>query len=64
MPIGFNLSYALTRFQEPILQSKPTEYGRPVICPHCHKKDNSAINLHGTTKCLECGMIYEVRRER
>ena len=63
MPIGFNLSYALTKF-EPIPDSKPASRNEPVICPHCGVRDKGADGYIGTTKCWNCGLLYIIVREQ
>jgi len=55
-----NLSYELTRFEIP--DSRPAGRYEPVICPHCGMRDIGADGYEHTTKCLNCGMLYFIRR--
>jgi len=60
--MGFNLSYALTKFESSIPDSKPTRRNEPVTCPLCKKQDENAAGHRGVVKCLNCGMLYFILR--
>lgn len=61
MSFGFNTTYFLTNTHIP--DSKPVYASEPVICPQCEKIDKGAEGYEGVTKCLECGMLYWIRRK-
>jgi len=61
MTIGFNLSYALTRFEQSIPDTELTD-GQPVVCPNCKQADWCAESYPHTNKCSNCGMLYRIVR--
>ena len=56
-----NVVYKLTKFDIP--DSKPAKPRELAICPHCKQRDYGSRDYVYVTKCLNCGMLYFIKRE-